>query len=87
MIDHLSNARRRQISQQIGGDAVHFAKRRVVRIAGAEVRLEVAPTGEHAFNITLVGEGRDRATPIEVVSSNRTSSTVNTGALAEKSRR
>ncbi len=68
VIDHLSNARRRQISQQIGGDAVHFAKRRVVRIAGAEVRLEVAPTGEHAFNVTLVGEGRDGTAPIEVVS-------------------
>ncbi len=67
-IDHLSNARRRQISHQIGGDAVHFAKRRVVRIAGAEVRLEVAPSGEHALNVTLVGEGRNGARPVEVVS-------------------
>jgi propionyl-CoA carboxylase alpha chain len=68
VIDHLSNARRRKISHQIGGDAVHFAKRRVVRMAGAEVRLEVVPSGEHSFNVTLVGEGQNGARPIEVVS-------------------
>jgi propionyl-CoA carboxylase alpha chain len=40
-IDHLSNARRRQITHQMQGQNVKFSETRVVRIAGAVERLHV----------------------------------------------
>ena len=41
VIDHLSNERRRGISQQMAGRSVQFAKRRVVKVGAATVTLEV----------------------------------------------
>ena len=67
VIDHLSNSRRRHISQQISGDPVRFAQRRVVRMAGTEVRLEVSGGGELPFSVTLDGAKGARGKPIEVV--------------------
>ncbi|HRK19801.1 MAG TPA: acetyl/propionyl/methylcrotonyl-CoA carboxylase subunit alpha [Hyphomicrobiaceae bacterium] len=40
-IDHLSNARRRQISNQIGGPSVRFSERRIVDIGGRQVAVNV----------------------------------------------
>ena len=68
VIDHLGNARRRKISHQIGGDAVRFAERRVVRIADAEVHLEVAG-GNGKFRVSTVGAGTRSRPPVEVASS------------------
>ncbi|HML30155.1 MAG TPA: acetyl/propionyl-CoA carboxylase subunit alpha, partial [Hyphomicrobium sp.] len=39
-IDHLSNSRRRDITHQMSGQAVSFAKRRIVKIGAATVELE-----------------------------------------------
>jgi propionyl-CoA carboxylase alpha chain len=41
-IDHLANARRRQITQQMGGPPVHFASRRVAMIGSEPVRGDVS---------------------------------------------
>ncbi|MFM9943146.1 MAG: acetyl-CoA carboxylase biotin carboxylase subunit [Hyphomicrobiaceae bacterium] len=69
VIDHLGNARRRTITQQISGEAVKFAKRRVVKLGDVERRLDVTGGGEGMpFYVTFVeGEGRP-GTTIEVVS-------------------
>ena len=67
-IDHLGNERRREISQQIAGKSVRFAKRRVVAIAGERVEIEVAGTlGEPTYVSFL--DGTDKvADTVEVVS-------------------
>ena len=54
-IDHLGNSRRRHISQQIGGEPVRFAERRVVRMAGKDVPVTVSG-GDDAFHISLIGD-------------------------------
>ena len=69
VIDHLHNSRRRRISHQIGGDAVQFAKRRVVRIAEKEVRLEVQRVEGQPFTVTLADAGKKKSQPVEVISS------------------
>jgi propionyl-CoA carboxylase alpha chain len=40
-IDHLGNARRREITDQMGGPSVRFARRRMVKIGGERVAAEV----------------------------------------------
>jgi propionyl-CoA carboxylase alpha chain len=45
-IDHRQNERRRRISQQMSGEAVRFAKRRVVKMAGNEIHLQVEGAGD-----------------------------------------
>ncbi len=67
-IDHLGNERRREISQQIAGKSVRFAKHRVVAIAGERVEIEVAGTlGEPTYVSFL--DGTDKvADTVEVVS-------------------
>ena len=68
-IDHLGNGRRRQISQQISGDSVQFARRRVVRLAGAEIRLEVSGGGDgHPFYVTPDDGNGARRQATEIVS-------------------
>lgn len=41
-MDHLNNARRREITQQMEGSSVAFAKRRVVKIANNDLEIEVS---------------------------------------------
>ncbi len=55
-IDHLNNARRRHIDQQMTGKPVAFAKRRVVRLGDTEVRLDVAGGDGQPVQVTLVGK-------------------------------
>ena len=67
-IDHLGNERRREISQQIAGKAVRFAKRRVVAIGGERVVVDVAGTlGEPSYVSFLDSAGKVAST-VEVVS-------------------
>ncbi len=56
-IDHLSNTRRRAISQQMSGDVVQFAQRRIVRLGSAERRLDIAGGDLHHFNVTFIDAG------------------------------
>ncbi len=67
-MDFQSNARRRQISQQISGSPVSFARRRVVRIAGAEVHVEVAGGDGHPYTVTRIGGDGERGATVDVVS-------------------
>ena len=53
-IDHLHNARRRKISDQMATE-VCFAKRRVVDIAGERQTIEVSGTDGSSLNISTIG--------------------------------
>jgi len=67
-LDHLGNERRREISQQIAGKAVRFAKRRVVAIGGERVIVDVVGTlGEPTYISFLDAAGKVAST-VEVVS-------------------
>jgi len=58
-IDHVSNARRREITQQMGGPAVRFASRRIAQIGSARVEAEVEGALHQPIKITLAaGKGR-----------------------------
>ncbi len=67
-IDHQHNMRRRHITQQMSGDAVRFAKRRVVRLGDEERRLDIAGEGGVPFYVTFAGTDGQRRETIEVVS-------------------
>jgi propionyl-CoA carboxylase alpha chain len=55
-IDHLSNTRRREISQQMAGEPVRFASRRVVMLGKSRQDVDVADGDNHGdMNVTLVG--------------------------------
>ncbi len=57
VIDHLANARRREISHQMTGRSVTFAKRRVVNIAGEGVAIEVAGETGKSYQVTFGKSG------------------------------
>ncbi|MFD0987116.1 acetyl-CoA carboxylase biotin carboxylase subunit [Methyloligella solikamskensis] len=62
-IDHLSNARRRNITQQMLGEPVTFAEERVVELGGASERVSVTPGSEdsdESLVIAFTGEGKGR---------------------------
>jgi propionyl-CoA carboxylase alpha chain len=67
-IDHLNNTRRRQITQQMDGQPFFFAKRRVVRIDGRDVHLEMTGGGEESIKVAKVNGDGTLGAPIEVVS-------------------
>ena len=56
-IDHLSNLRRRAITQQMYGEAVKFAETRVVELEGEAVQVTVEGGLEGPTTVTLNGEG------------------------------
>jgi propionyl-CoA carboxylase alpha chain len=61
-VDHMTNSRRREISHQMSGEAVRFAKRRVVKMAGKEQRLEVSGSGDTLHVTFLDVEGTPNQT-------------------------
>jgi propionyl-CoA carboxylase alpha chain len=61
-IDHLSNERRRAITQQIHGEPVRFAEIRIVELEGQRERVTVAADGEE----TVVSFGEKGKKPREV---------------------
>jgi propionyl-CoA carboxylase alpha subunit len=65
-IDHLANARRREITDQMAGPAVRFATRRVADVAGALVAARVEGTLGHPAKVTLVDAKGIRRTSLEV---------------------
>jgi propionyl-CoA carboxylase alpha chain len=67
-IDHLSNTRRRDITQQMGSNAVQFATRRVVRMGGTERRLEIAGGDREPTRVSFIGSDGAASQPVEVVS-------------------
>jgi propionyl-CoA carboxylase alpha chain len=57
-IDHLSNQRRRGITQQMHGEPVRFAETRMVELAGVCARVTVAGAPEGPSTVTIeAGEG------------------------------
>ncbi len=67
-IDHLNNLRRRSISQQMTGDTVSFARRRVVRLGAAQRHLDIAGGNDTPFYVTLVDPAGTRGRTMEVAS-------------------
>jgi len=55
-IDHLANARRREISHQMSGGVVKFAKRRVVTIGGVGHHVEITGTLGNPLHVSFLGE-------------------------------
>jgi propionyl-CoA carboxylase alpha chain len=69
-IDHLGNTRRREITDQIAGAAVRFARRRVVDIDGQRVPVEVSGALGAPTTVTLgpVGDSGQERETLQVVS-------------------
>jgi propionyl-CoA carboxylase alpha chain len=55
-IDHLGNARRREITDQMGGPSVRFARRRIAKIGGERVVTEVAGGLQGTTKVTVLGQ-------------------------------
>ncbi len=84
VIDHQHNVRRRHITQQMSGDAVRFAKRRVVRLGKEERRLDVSGDGGVPFYVTFAGQDGQRGETIEVVSTWQPGDPVWTGKVGDR---
>jgi propionyl-CoA carboxylase alpha chain len=65
-IDHLTNVRRREISDQMAGPPVRFADRRVADIGGVHVVARVEGTLGHPAKVTLIDAKGIRRTTLEV---------------------
>jgi len=69
-IDHLSNQRRRGITQQMQGEAVRFAETRIVELGAERVRATVGGSLEGPITVTIGGKGTgEKAREIELASS------------------
>ncbi len=51
VIDHQNNLRRREITHQMSGERVRFARQRVVKVQGAEVRLSMSGGGSEPYRV------------------------------------
>jgi propionyl-CoA carboxylase alpha chain len=67
VIDHQQNSRRRQITHQMSGTAVSFAKTRVVRIGEDNLHMTVSGGADASYLVTAAGEG-GREETLSVVS-------------------
>jgi propionyl-CoA carboxylase alpha chain len=81
VIDHENNLRRREITHQMAGERVRFAKSRVVKVKDASVRLEVSGPHEGPFSVAFVAGVEDRGRNVEVTSSWRPGQPVWTGSV------
>jgi propionyl-CoA carboxylase alpha chain len=69
-IDHLSNQRRRAITQQMHGEKVRFAETRIVELGEERVRVTVAGVFDGPMTVTLGGKGTgEKERRIELASS------------------
>ena len=71
VIDHLQNSRRRQITHQMSGTAVSFAKTRVVRIGDEMIRVEVSGGAAESttYYVTMLKDDGTHGETLELVSS------------------
>jgi propionyl-CoA carboxylase alpha chain len=67
-VDHLNNERRRQITNQMSGQEVRFAKRRVVRLAETERHLDVAGGNGKPFLVAFCDAANKRGRTLELLS-------------------
>ena len=57
LIDHLSNQRRRAITQQMHGEKVRFAETRIVELGEERVKVTVAGEFDGPMTVTFGGKG------------------------------
>jgi propionyl-CoA carboxylase alpha chain len=67
-IDHLGNARRREITDQMGGPSVRFARHRIVKIGAERVAAEVEGGLAGPTKVTLLAAGDGASKSLELVS-------------------
>jgi propionyl-CoA carboxylase alpha chain len=67
-IDHLSNARRRDITHQMSGQGVSFAKRRIVKIGSATVELEALGTIPGPYYVSILDKDGHPSKTMEITS-------------------
>ncbi|MET0639726.1 MAG: acetyl/propionyl/methylcrotonyl-CoA carboxylase subunit alpha [Hyphomicrobium sp.] len=67
-IDHLSNARRRDITHQMSGHPVSFAKRRVVKIGSATVELEALGAIPGPYYVSILDKDGQPSKTMEITS-------------------
>ena len=67
-IDHMSNQRRRAITQQMHGEPVRFAETRIVELGSERVRVTVDGTFNGPMTVTFGGTGK-KERKIELMSS------------------
>jgi propionyl-CoA carboxylase alpha chain len=67
VIDHQQNSRRRQITHQMSGTAVSFAKTRVVKIGDDLIRMGVSGEG-HSYAVTMLDSRGEAGETISIVS-------------------
>jgi propionyl-CoA carboxylase alpha subunit len=84
VIDHLNNLRRREITHQMSGERVSFAKLRVVRVKDATVGLEVSGPEEGPFEIKLVSGVEDVGRKLEIDSAWLPGDPVWTGVVGDR---
>ena len=83
VVDHLSNARRRDISQQMAGQTVQFAKRRVVTVGDASVLLEVMGLIPGPYYVSILDAAGEPMQTTEITSDWWPGQPVWTGAVGD----
>ena len=67
-IDHLSNTRRRQITQQMGGESARFANRRVVQLGTEQLRIDIAGKVDQPTYVTFLDADGKAGRTLELTS-------------------
>ena len=68
-IDHMSNVRRRAITQQMHGEPVRFAETRIVELGEERVKVSVAGGLDGPITVTLGADGKAKPKAITLASS------------------
>jgi propionyl-CoA carboxylase alpha chain len=66
-IDHLGNSRRRQISGQITGPSVRFARQRIVDVGGVRIPIEISGELGGPTSVSLLDDAGKAKATVEVV--------------------
>jgi len=67
-IDHLGNARRRDITHQMAGRSISFAKRRIVKVGDATVKLEAMGAIPGPYYISILNDDGEPTKTLEITS-------------------
>jgi propionyl-CoA carboxylase alpha chain len=65
-IDHVGNARRREITHQMGGPSVRFASRRIAQIGGERIAAEVEGALGTPIKVAFIGDKDRRGAALEL---------------------
>lgn len=67
-IDHLGNARRRDITHQMAGRSISFAKHRIVKVGDATVQLEAMGAIPGPYYISILNDAGEPTKTLEITS-------------------